>query len=85
MQQIMQKGDKKVWKSMIPLDVVHEDLFALNLWDFDKILEYDPYFAAFSKSSVDFAFLILVTLNCNLLSDEFLNVQKLLTEKVFNN
>lgn len=59
---------------MIPLNVVHEDLPPLDLWYFDHVFENDPYFTTFSERSVDFAFLIFVALNCNLLSDELFDV-----------
>ena len=71
-------------KSIIPLDVVHEDLSALNFRYFDSALKDDTHFPAFPKRSINFPFDILITLNRHLFPHEFFHVQKLFAEKVFH-
>ncbi len=67
---------------MVPFDVVHENLPSLHIRHLNHVLEQHSYLTTFAKWAINPSFLVLVTLNHYLLPDEFLNVQKLFTEKV---
>lgn len=69
---------------MIPFNIIHEDLLPLNIWNFNNIFEKYSYFPTFSERSINFSFLILVSLNGYLLSYKFLDVKKIFTKKILH-
>ena len=69
---------------MVPFNVVHEDLFALNFRDLNGVLEKHTHFTTFAECTIDFTLQIFITLNCNLLSHKFFYIQEFLTKKVLH-
>lgn len=65
---------------MVPFDIVHENIFTLDFWDFDNVFEQNPNLSTFAERPVDFSFLSLVSLYFHLPTNKLLDIQELLTE-----
>lgn len=65
---------------MIPFDIIHEDLLPLDIGHLDDVFEQHPNFSTLAKWPIYLSLLILISLDCNLLAHELLDVEEVFAE-----